>query len=96
MSDQVSGQMEFQATVTAVREVGRIDGRQVWQLALDRTPFMPGDTGELEARSRSGAVLVAPVTDVTVDALRETWHTTSKPLQQDTAVVARIFPLKEA
>jgi alanyl-tRNA synthetase len=33
--------LEFRATVTDVREFARRDGRQIWQVALDRTAFYP-------------------------------------------------------
>lgn len=85
-------QLEFTATVTAIREVARLDGKQVWQLALDRTAFYPEsggqpfDTGTLTATARSGALLEAPITDVQEDAGGEVWHTTAKPLQEGTSV----------
>lgn len=85
-------QLAFTATVTAIREVARVDGRQVWQLALDRTAFypesggQPADTGVLVATARSGARLEAPVTDVQEDEAGEVWHTTAKPLQEGTEI----------
>ncbi|SEB63745.1 alanyl-tRNA editing protein [Terriglobus roseus] len=84
--------LEFTAEVTAIREVARVDGRQVWQIALDRTAFyptsggQPNDTGKLTATARSGASLDAPITDVEEDETGEVWHTTSKPLQEGTPV----------
>jgi alanyl-tRNA synthetase len=84
--------LEFTAEVTAIREVARVDGRQVWQIALDRTAFyptsggQPNDTGKLTATARSGASLDAPITGVEEDDTGEVWHTTSKPLQEGTAV----------
>jgi alanyl-tRNA synthetase len=84
--------LEFTAEVTAIREVARVDGRQVWQIALDRTAFYPTsggqpfDTGKLTATARSGAVLEAPITAVEEDDAGEVWHTTQKPLQEGTAV----------
>ncbi len=86
------GQLTFTATVTAIREVARVDSRQVWQIALDRTAFYPGsggqpfDTGMLIATARSGASLEAPVTDVQEDEAGEVWHTTGKPLQEGTEI----------
>lgn len=83
---------DFCAEVTAIREIRRVNGRQVWQLALDRTAFHPAtgehpcDTGSLVAISRSGASLVVPITEVVEDATGEVWHTTHKPLQEGTAV----------
>ena len=84
--------LQFTAEVTAIREVARVDGRQVWQIALDRTAFyptsggQPHDTGKLTATARSGASLDVPITDVEEDDAGEVWHTTSKPLQEGTAV----------
>ena len=84
--------LEFTATVTAIREVARVDGKQVWQIALDRTAFYPTsggqpyDTGMLTATARSGAVLEVPITAVEEDSTGEVWHTTAKPLQEDTVV----------
>ena len=83
---------EFTAQVTAIREVARVDGRQVWQIALDRTTFyptgggQPHDTGVLTATARSGASLGAPISEVVEDDAGEVWHTTAKPLQEGTVV----------
>jgi alanyl-tRNA synthetase len=85
-------QTGFTATVTAIREMARVDGRQVWQIALNRTAFYPTsggqpyDTGMLTATARSGAELHVPITDVEEDASGEVWHTTAKPLQEGTEV----------
>ena len=84
--------MEFSAEVTAIREVARVDGKQVWQIALDRTAFYPSsggqpfDTGTLIATARSGASLSVPIAEVTEDEAGEVWHTTQKPLQEGTVV----------
>ena len=84
--------VDFTAEVTAIREIRRVNGRQVWQIALDRTAFSPAsgeqtcDTGTLVALSRSGAALIVPITEVVEDATGEVWHTTQKPLQEGTAV----------
>ena len=84
--------LEFTAEVTAIRELARVDGRQVWQIALDQTAFyptsggQPHDTGSLIATSRSGTQLDVPVSNVEEDDDGEVWHTTQKPLQQGTAV----------
>lgn len=83
---------EFTAEVTAIREVARVEGRQVWQIALDRTAFYPAgggqphDIGVLTATARSGASLDVPITDVVEDDTGEVWHTTGKPLQEGTQV----------
>ncbi len=84
--------LEFAAEVTAIREVARVDGRQVWQIALDKTAFYPTgggqpfDTGALIATARSGTSLEVPITAVEEDAAGEVWHTTNKPLQEGTPV----------
>ncbi len=63
----------FTARVSDIRELARRDGRQVWQVALDRSAFyptsggQPHDTGLLRASSRMGAVLEALVEDVQVE-----------------------------
>lgn len=88
--------LEFTAEVTAIRELARVDGQQVWQIALDRTAFYPTsggqpyDTGVLVATARSGASLEVPITNVEEDEAGEVWHTTSKPLQEGTVVSGRI------
>jgi alanyl-tRNA synthetase len=88
--------MEFTATVTAIREVARVDGKQVWQIALDRTAFYPTsggqpyDTGVLTAIARSGAKLHVPITAVDEDESGEVWHTTAKPLQEGTEVTGTV------
>ena len=89
-------QLEFTAAVTEIRELARMDGKPVFQVALDRTAFyptgggQPHDTGVLLATARSGAVLEAPVTDVSEDETGEVWHTTAKPLQPGTAITGRV------
>ena len=87
-----SATLEFTATVTAIREVARVEGRQVWQVALDHTAFyptsggQPHDTGVLIATSRSGASLEVAVSSVEEDSAGEVWHTTAKPLQEGTHI----------
>jgi alanyl-tRNA synthetase len=88
--------LEFRATVTDVREFARRDGRQIWQVALDRTAFYPTgggqpcDGGTLTAHSRSGAALIAVVEEVSEDESGEIWHSTEKPLLAGTVVVAQV------
>ncbi len=79
---------EFTAAVTAIREVARVDGRQVWQIALSQTLFSTGrnGTGVLIATARSGKVLEIAITAVEKDSDGELWHTTDKPLQEGTQV----------
>ena len=88
--------LEFTATVTEIRELARVEGRPLVQMALDRTAFYPTgggqpfDTGVLVATARSGAVLEAPVTDVCEDEAGEVWHTTVKPLQPGAELAGRV------
>ena len=80
---------EFAAVVTDIREESRIAGRQRWQMALDRTEFVAGDVGVLEAVARSGARLIVPVIGVVVDS-GEVWHVVEKPLAAGTTVTGRV------
>lgn len=91
-SDEADGE-EFTAIVTDFRELCRIDGKPIFQLALDRSCFEPSEgghgavVGTLTATSRLGLVLVAPITAVQRDDHGELWHTTIKPLQPGTRVL---------
>ena len=80
---------EFAAEVIDIREESRVAGRQRWQMALDRTEFVAGDVGVLEAVARSGARLVVPVLGVVTDA-GEVWHVVEKPLAAGTVVTGRV------
>ena len=81
---------EFSGVVTDIREESRLAGRQRWQMALDRTEFVAGDVGMLEAIARSGTKLVVPVLDVVTDAAGEVWHVVEKPLAAGTKVTGRV------
>ena len=87
---------EFEAEVIDVRESVREQGRSEWQIALDRTAFYPTsggqsfDIGVLEAASRSGAMIEAPITSVLEEDGGEIWHTTEKVLQPGVRVHGRI------
>jgi hypothetical protein len=63
-------------------------------MALDRTEFVAGDVGVLEAVARSGARLIVPVLGVVVDS-GEVWHVVEKPLAAGTAVTGRIGEFAE-
>jgi hypothetical protein len=80
---------EFSGVVTDIREESRVGGKQRWQMALDRTEFVAGDVGALEAVARSGARLVVPVLGVVLEA-GEVWHVVEKPLAAGTMVMGRI------
>jgi Ser-tRNA(Ala) deacylase AlaX len=80
---------EFAAEVIDIREESRVAGRQRWQMALDKTEFVAGDVGVLEAVARSGSRLVVPVLGVVMDG-GEVWHVVEKPLAAGTAVTGRV------
>ena len=80
---------EFAAEVIDIREESRVAGRQRWQMTLDKTKFVAGDVGVLEAVARSGTRLVVPVLGVVVDE-GELWHVVEKPLAAGTAVTGRV------
>ena len=81
---------EFFGVVTDIREESRVAGRQRWQMALDRTEFVAGDVGMLEAMARSGVKLVVPVLGVVTDDAGEVWHVVEKPLAAGTRVAGRV------
>ncbi len=81
---------EFSAVVTDIREESRANGRQRWQMLLDRTAFHAEESGVLEAVARSGARLVVPVLGVVVDESGDVWHLVEKPLAAGTAVTGRV------
>ncbi len=81
---------KFSGVVTDIREESRVSGRQRWQMALDRTEFVVGDVGMLEAVARSGTKLVVPVLGVVMDAAGELWHVVEKPLAAGTRVTGRV------
>ncbi len=86
---------EFSGVVTDIREESRVAGKQRWQMALDRTEFVAGDVGALEAVARSGVKLAVPVLGVVVDRAGEVWHVVEKPLAAGTAVRGRVNRLGE-
>ena len=81
---------EFAAVVTDIREESRVDGRQRWQMSLDRTEFRAGAVGQLEAVAKSGARLVVPVLWTIEDGAGEVWHIVEKPLAAGTPVTGRV------
>ena len=82
--------IEFSGVVADIREESRVAGKQRWQMVLDRTEFVAGDVGVLEAVARSGARLVLPVLGVVVDAAGELWHVVEKPLAAGTKVTGTV------
>ncbi len=71
--------------VVDIRLERRVEGRQQFQVLLDRTEFRVGEAGRLEAVGRSGVRLVAPVLRV-VAVGEEVWHVVEKPLAAETEV----------
>ena len=61
-----------------------------WAMSLDRTEFRAGDTGVLEAVTRSGTRLEIAVTAVKVDGDGVVWHMVEKPLAAGTEVRGRV------
>lgn len=79
----------FEAVVTEIHLQSTSAGRSVWRIALDRTRFHPGDTGQFQVESRSGARLIIPVLRVESDPSGTVWHLVEKPLTEGTKIVAR-------
>jgi alanyl-tRNA synthetase len=80
----------FAAVVTDIRLESRSAGKTRWQMALDRTEFVPGNTGVLEAVARSGTCLEIAVIEVMADESGTVWHVVEKPLAAGTDVTGRI------
>lgn len=79
----------FSAVITDIQLESR-EGTEVrWRIALSRTEFHPGDTGVLEATSRSGTRIELPILRV-IDDSGEVWHIVEKPLAAGTDVVGRV------
>ncbi len=81
--------MSFSAVVVDIREERRVEGRQRWQMLLDRTEFCAGDEGSLEAVARSGSRLVVPVLGAVADG-EEIWLQVEKPLAAGTVVTGHV------
>ena len=82
--------------MTDVREVADSNGKQIWQLALNRTAFYPTsggqpfDTGQLSAVSLDGTALMVPVEQVEEDEQGAVWHFVRNPLVAGTFVEGQI------
>jgi hypothetical protein len=79
----------FTAVITDIRLESREGDRARWQMTLDRTDFRTGDTGVLEAVSRTGTKIEVPVIAVIEDA-GDIWHVVEKPLAAGTDVTGRL------
>ncbi len=82
--------MSFQAVVADIRLEARVGLAARWQMSLDRTEFAAGDTGVLEAVTRTGTRLYIPVTGVLRDGEGVLWHAVEKPLAAGTDVVGTV------
>ena len=79
----------FNAVITDIRLESREGDRARWQMTLDRTEFRAGDTGALEAVSRTGTKIEVPVIAVVEDG-GDVWHVVEKPLAAGTDVAGRV------
>ena len=80
---------EFSAVVTDIRLESREGGTVRWRMTLDNTSFTAGDTGVLEAVSRTGTRIEVPVLAV-IDDAGDIWHIVEKPLAGGTDVTGRV------
>ena len=81
---------EFTAAITDIQLESREGGEVRWRMTLSHTGFQPGDTGVLEAVSRSGTRIEIPVLRVIADASGDIWHIVEKPLAAGTDVTGRL------
>ena len=79
----------FSAVVTDIRLESREGDTVRWRMTLDNTEFAAGDTGVLEAVSRTGTRIEVPVLSVIVED-GDVWHVVEKPLAGGTDVVGRV------
>jgi alanyl-tRNA synthetase len=89
---QQSNGIEFAAVVTDIRLESREGAAVRWRMTLDRTEFTAGDTGVLQAVSRTGTRIEVPILAVLVED-GDTWHVVEKPLAAGTDVVGRVTRL---
>ena len=82
--------MTFSAVVADIRLEARVGLAARWQMSLDRTSFAAGDTGTLEAVTRTGTRLSISVTGVRVDEEGVLWHAVEKPLAAGTDVIGMV------
>jgi hypothetical protein len=83
--------VKFSTVIADIREEGRTEGRQHWQVRLEASGFAAGDKGTLEAVARSGAKLSIHVLGVVEDS-GEIWLRIEKPLMAGTQVTACVEP----
>ena len=78
--------MTFESVVADIRLESRTGLVGTWLMSLEQTRFAAGDSGVLEAETRSGTRLRIPVTGVRVDEEGVVWHVVEKPLAAGTDV----------
>jgi hypothetical protein len=76
----------FDGVVTDIKLESRTGLEAVWWMSLSATEFGVGDTGALEAVTRSGTRLAIAVSSVVVDEDGVVWHVVEKPLAAGTDV----------
>ena len=81
----------FSASITDIQLESREGSEVRWRMTLSNTGFQAGDTGVLEATSRSGTRIQIPVLRV-VDDSGDIWHVVEKPLAAGTDIVGRVTP----
>jgi hypothetical protein len=81
---------EFSAAITDIQLQSREGVDVRWRIALSQTGFLPGDTGVLQATSRSGTRLELRVLQVLADQSGDIWHVVEKPLAAGTDVIGRV------
>ena len=79
----------FSATITDIQLESREGSEVRWRMTLSTTGFQPGDTGVLEAVSRSGTRIEIPVLRV-IDDSGDIWHVVEKPLAAGTDVIGHV------
>lgn len=79
----------FNAVITDIRLESREGDRARWQMTLSHTDFRAGDSGLLEAVSRTGTKIEVPVIAV-VEEGGDVWHVVEKPLAAGTDVAGRV------
>jgi hypothetical protein len=81
---------EFSAAITDIQLQSREGSEVRWRIALSQTGFRPGDTGVLQATSRSGTRLELQVLQVLADHSGDIWHVVEKPLAAGTDVIGHV------
>ena len=79
----------FSASITDIQLESREGSEVRWRMTLSRTEFRPGETGVLEAVSRSGTRIEIPVLRV-IDDSGDIWHVVEKPLAAGTDVTGHV------